>query len=471
MFGHPKPLGVLFMLELWERFSFYGMQGILAYYIYYSAAQGGLGFDKTTALGIVGAYGGSVFLMSILGAWIADRVLGKERTLFGSGILIMLGHIALALLPGAAGLMTGLVLVAVGSGGLKANATAVVGTLYAREDPRRDSGFSIFYMGINIGALFGPLMTGWLQTSYGFHYGFGAAAVGMAIGLAVYAMGRKRFPAEAYRASNRLEGAARKQILPVVGGGLALMALALWIGLATDSLDWIIAGIAVVMAVVFFAMMLRDPETTETERSRVKAFIPLFIGAAMFWTLFQQQFTFIALYSDERLDRRIGSWEFPPSWIQSINSFFVIVFAAVLAGLWLKLGKRAPSSPQKFGMSLVIIGLAYFVFIPFANGAALTPVLVLVAVLFLFTMGELMLSPIGLSLATKLAPSKFPTQMVALNFLASSIGTTLAGTVSKYYDPANEVPYFVTVGAASVLFGVVMLVGAKRISALMRGVL
>jgi POT family proton-dependent oligopeptide transporter len=459
------------MLELWERFSFYGMQGILAYYIYYSAAQGGLGIDKGTALGIVGAYGGSVFLMTILGAWIADRVLGKERTLFSSAVLIMLGHVALALLPGASGLVTGLVLVAVGSGGLKANATAVVGTLYRREDPRRDSGFSIFYMGINIGALFGPLITGWLQTSYGFHCGFGAAAVGMAIGLAVYATGRRRFPAAAYEASNKLEGSERRLILPVVLGGLVVMALALWIGLATDTLDWIIFAIAVIAAIAFFTMMLRDPQTTEVERSRVTAFIPLFLGSAVFWTLFQQQFTFIAVYSDERLNRMIGSWEFPPSWIQSINSFFVIVFAAVLAGIWLKLGKRAPSSPTKFGMALIIIGVAYFVFIPFANGVALTPVLVLVAVLFLFTMGELMLSPIGLSLATKLAPAKFPTQMVALNFLAASIGSTLAGTVAKAYDPTNEVPYFLVVGGASVAVGVLMLLGAKRMSALMRGVL
>ncbi|GAA1351877.1 peptide MFS transporter [Falsarthrobacter nasiphocae] len=462
---------MLFTLEMWERFSFYGLQGILAYYMYYSATEGGLGMDKATALGIVGAYGGTVFLMTIMGAWVADRVLGKERTLFISGILIMLGHVSLALLPGQVGLLIGLIFVAIGSGGLKANATAVVGTLYERKDPKRDAGFSIFYMGVNIGALFGPLVTGWLKDARGFHWGFGAAAVGMAIGLIVYSMGRKRFPEAAYAPADPLEGSQRKLIAPVVVGGFVVMGLALWLGLATDTLDWVIFGVALFAALAFFTVMLRDREVTGEERSRVKAFIPLFVAATLFWSLFQQQFTFIALYSDTRLNRSIGGWEFPASWVQSINAVFVIIFAGVLSAMWTRLGTRAPATPRKFAISLVLIGFAYFVFLPFANGKTLTPVLVLVAVLFLFTMGELLLSPIGLSLATKLAPAKFPTQMVALNFLASSIGTTLAGTVAKYYDPTNEVPYFVSIGLTSVVCGVILFVASKRISALMKGVL
>ena len=470
-FGHPRQLGVLFTLEMWERFSFYGLQGILAYYIYYSAEKGGLGIDRGTALGVVGAYGGTVFLMTIMGAWVADRVLGREKTLFISGILIMLGHLSLALIPGAAGLLIGLVLVAVGSGGLKANATAVAGTLYAREDPRRDAGFSIFYMGVNTGALIGPLVTGWLQTSKGFHWGFGAAALGMAIGLIVYAIRRRKFPEAAYIPSDPLVGSQRKMIAPVILGGFAIMGLALWFGLATDSIDWVVFTVAVVAAIAYFAVMLRDREVTDVERSRVKAFIPLFLASTLFWSLFQQQFTFIAVYSDQRLDRHIGSWEFPASWVQSINSVFVIVFAGVLSVIWTKLGNRAPGTPKKFSMSLVVVGAAYLVFLPFANGTSLTPVLVLVLVLFLFTMAELMLSPIGLSLATKLAPLKYPTQMVALNFLASSIGTTLAGTVSKYYDQHNEVPYFLSVGLTSIAGGVLLFIGSKAVSKRMKGVL
>ena len=197
-------LASLFSVEMWERFSFYGMQGILLYYMYFTAAEGGLGIEQGLAAGLVGAYGGGVYLSTILGAWLADRLFGSEKVLFGSAILIMAGHIALAFVPGIPGLIAGLVLVGVGSGGLKANATALVGSLYREKDERRDAGFSIFYMGINAGALIGPLVTGWLQESQGFHWGFGAAAVGMAVGLVIYALGRKNLPEEAHRVHNPL---------------------------------------------------------------------------------------------------------------------------------------------------------------------------------------------------------------------------------------------------------------------------
>ena len=193
-FGQPRALAHVFGVEMWERFSFYGMQGILLIYMYYSVAEGGLGMNEAVATGIVGAYGGTVYLSTIVGAWLADRVLGSERVLFYSAWVIMAGHIALALLPGFWGLGVGLVLIAFGSGGLKANATAVVGTLYSADDPRRDAGFSLFYLGINLGAFFGPILTGLLQTTMGFHWGFGLAAVGMGIGLLQYAIGRKGLP-------------------------------------------------------------------------------------------------------------------------------------------------------------------------------------------------------------------------------------------------------------------------------------
>ena len=182
-FGHPRPLANLFGVEMWERFSFYGMQGILLIYLYYSAAEGGLGISESTATQIVGAYGGGVYLATIIGGWLADRVLGPERTLFYSAAVVMAGHLALALVPDVAGVGLGLVLIALGSGGVKANASSLVGSLYAEGDDRRDGGFSLFYMGINLGAFAGPLLTGLLQEEWGFHYGFGLAAVGMFLGL------------------------------------------------------------------------------------------------------------------------------------------------------------------------------------------------------------------------------------------------------------------------------------------------
>src|SRR3954449_7407085 len=208
-FGQPRVLANLFGVELWERFSFYGMQGILLIYLYYSVADGGLGISRDTATSIVGAYGGLVYLSTILGAWLADRLLGAERTLFYSAAVVMAGHIALALIPGLAGVGVGLVLIAFGSGGVKANATALVGSLYAEDDERRDAGFSLFYMGINIGAFFGPLLTGLLQDNEGFHYGFGLAAVGMALGLVQYALGRRSLPDETHEVPHPLERSAR----------------------------------------------------------------------------------------------------------------------------------------------------------------------------------------------------------------------------------------------------------------------
>ena len=193
-FGHPRPLANLFGVEMWERFSFYGMQGILLIYLYYSAAEGGLGISEATATQIVGAYGGGVYLATIVGAWLADRVLGPERTLFYAAVVVMLGHIALSTIPGTTGVAVGLVLIALGSGGVKANASSLVGSLYAADDDRRDGGFSLFYMGINLGAFVGPLLTGLLQEDWGFHYGFALAAVGMAAGLVQYSIGRRRLP-------------------------------------------------------------------------------------------------------------------------------------------------------------------------------------------------------------------------------------------------------------------------------------
>src|SRR3954470_5945272 len=221
-FGQPPVLANLFGVELWERFSFYGMQGILLIYLYYSAADGGLGLSQQTATSIVGAYGGAVYLATILGAWAADRLLGPERVLFVSAVGVMAGHISLAVLPGLTGVTVGLILIAIGSGGVKANATSLVGSLYDEHDDRRDAGFSLFYLGINLGALLGPLLTGLLQKNWGFHAGFALAAVGMAIGLVQYAFGRKRLTGAARAVPNPLPPQRR---LPVAGALAAVVVL------------------------------------------------------------------------------------------------------------------------------------------------------------------------------------------------------------------------------------------------------
>jgi POT family proton-dependent oligopeptide transporter len=470
-FGQPGVLANLFGVELWERFSFYGMQGILLIYLYYSAAKGGLGIDEGVATGIVGAYGGAVYLSTILGAWLADRLIGPERTLFYAAVCVMCGHIALALLPGLVGVGVGLVLIALGSGGVKANATSLVGSLYDEHDSRRDAGFSLFYMGINIGALVGPLLTGLLQKEVGFHYGFGAAAVGMAFGLTQYALFRSRLPEETHHVANPLPSGRWVRYVAAAVVVLALIGVLTWLDVITaDRLANIVIGISLVAAIAYFALILGDKQVHGVERSRVLAFIPLFVCNVVFWSLYQQQFTVVTIYADKRLDRNLFGWEMPVSWVNSINPVFIIVLAGVFAALWTKLGDRQPVTPFKFGAGTTLMGIAFFCFLPMPSGENTAPLLGIVGILLVFTLAELLISPVGLSATTKLAPKKFRTQMVALYFLSIALGTALAGTLAGYYDEKSEAPFFIWVGLASVVTGVVVMLASKPIHRLMAGV-
>src|SRR5690349_11423389 len=281
LFGHPVGLVNLFGVELWERFSFYGMLTILGYYLYYSVTEGGLALPKATATGIVGAYGGLVYLSTVLGGWIADRLLGMERTVFYGGVVVVCGHIALAILPGLTGVAVGLVLVALGSGALKANASSLLGTLYEKGDARCDGGFTLFYLGINLGAFIGPLITGLLQTRLGFHYGFGAAAVGMALGLAQYVAFRRNLGDAGKRPPNPLPHEAR---LRAAGIGLAILVVIVVVvltGVVTLATLAPVTTVVIVLAsIAYFAVMLSSPRVSAPERSRVRAFIPLFVANA-----------------------------------------------------------------------------------------------------------------------------------------------------------------------------------------------
>ncbi|CAH0312009.1 Di-/tripeptide transporter [Microbacterium sp. Bi128] len=471
-FGQPWALAHIFGVEMWERFSFYGMQAILLIYMYHSVAEGGLGIDQTVATGIVGAYGGSVYLATILGAWVADRLLGSERVLFYSAIVIMAGHIALAILPGMWGLGVGLVLVAIGSGGLKANATSVVGTLYAPDDARRDAGFSLFYLGINLGAFIGPIVTGALQSSVGFHWGFGAAAVGMAAGLVQYSFGRRALPAASRAVPNPLPASRRGLVVGAAAAAIVVVAVLVLLGvIRADNLAGIVILVVVAASIAYFAVIVSSPAITATERSRVIGFIPLFVVNVGFWSLYQQQFTVLTIYSDERLNRDIFGWEMPISWVNSINPIFVIILSGVFAAIWTRLGSRQPGAPVKFGVGAIVMGAAFLLFLPFANGPAnATPLIAIVGILLVFTIAELFISPPGLSVSTKLAPARFHTQMVALYFLSVALGTSIAGWLAGFYDPRNEVPYFTILGAIAVVLGIALLLAAKPVLALMRGV-
>jgi len=471
-FGHPRGLANLFGVEMWERFSYYGMLGILPIYLYYKVEQGGLGLAQESALGIVGAYGGLVYLSAVIGAWVADRLLGSERTLFYSAVLIMIGHVSLAVLPGLAGIGVGLVCVAVGSGGLKSNATAIVGTLYADGDERRDAGFTIFYMGINLGGFVGPLLTGLAQTEVGFHLGFGLAAIGMALGLTQYAFGRKNLGDKAKEVPNPLPSSQRALAIgAAVAGVAAIVALVLTGVVNPGNLADVVVWVVGVISVIYFLVILTSGKITSDERSRVFSFIPMFIASAVFFSLYQQQFTVVAAYTDQRLDRDLFGWVMPVSWVNSINPVFIIVFAPVLAALWTKLGERQPSTPMKFVLGTVLMGAAFLLFLPMVgSGKNASPILAMAGILFVFTIAELCLSPVGLSLSTKLAPEAFRTQMVALNFLSISFGTAMSGKLAEYYSVDDEAPYFSTVGGVAIGVGILLFLGIPFIRKLMKGV-
>jgi proton-dependent oligopeptide transporter, POT family len=472
LFGHPVGLANLFGVELWERFSFYGMLTILGYYLYYSVTEGGLELPKTTATGIVGAYGGLVYLSTVLGGWIADRLLGMERTVFYGGVVVMCGHIALAIVPGLAGVAVGLVLVALGSGALKANASSLLGTLYEKGDARCDGGFTLFYLGINLGAFIGPLITGLLQTRAGFHYGFGAAAVGMALGLAQYVAFRGNLGTHGRNVPNPLPRSAISWVVGIGAAIIVVIAVAFATGLVKlSNLSQVTTGVIVAASVAYFVVMLTSSKVAAIERTRVRAFIPLFIANAVFWSLFQQIFTVLAVYSDERMNWSIFGWTAPSNWIGSIEPVWIIVLSPLFAIMWTRLGNRAPTTPRKFGYGVIGMGLAFLLFLPMSGttGKAV-PALLVVGIMAVFAVSELLLSPIGLSVTTKLAPEAFRAQMMALYFFSVGLGTSMSGVLARYYDPAHEFAYFGIIGAVAVFAGIVVLVTAPWISRLMEGV-
>ena len=456
-FGHPRGLAVLFTTEMWERFSFYGLRPLLILFMTAALAQGGFGFERNEASAIVGIYASSVYLASLPGGWIADRLLGLRRAIFWGAVLISAGHISIGLSAFAHGrtpFFIGLVLIVLGTGLLKPNISAIVGDLYPEGGARRDAGFSVFYMGINTGAFFGQLVTGILGENVGWHWGFGAAGVGMLLGLFTYtffsrrtlgALGVEpsRHPDPAVDARQKRHGAGWTI------GALAALALVVILAAAgiihldpqaiAKSMTYVLVGIAV----VYFAGILALGGLTGDEKKRIAVIFVLFIFAAIFWAAFEQAPTSLNLFARDFTERRIGSFEVPALWFQSINSLFIIVFAAVFAWIWTTLAGRGIdlSSPTKFALGLVFTAIGFGIMIPaakmiIAGGAATKVSAWWLTVSYLFqTFGELCISPVGLSSMTKLSPRKYVGQMMGIWFLATSVGNLIAGLVGGHVDP------------------------------------
>ena len=477
-FGHPRGLSTLFFTEMWERFSYYGMRAILILYMTapLTGANPGLDMEDGVAKAVYGTYVGLVYLMPVAGGWIADRLIGLRRSVLYGAIVIAAGHYSMAI-PFEATFWLGLGLITIGTGLLKPNISGMVGQLYAEEDTRRDAGFSIFYMGINIGSLMAPLVCGTLGENYHWHWGFGAAGVGMTLGLIQYVLGRKNLRGigeEPEQEATPQERSNAIKVGVIVVGIIAVLIVVLrWLG--QDMVSAVTNSITIFILLVpiwYFRQILGRPGHSAQERDHVRAFVWVFLGAAFFWMVFEQAGSTLTLFADEVTDLSVGSFEIPASWLQSINPLFIVILAPIFSAVWLRWGDRAPRTAVKFGVALVIVGFSFLLLIiPTtayidSDGATQAALWWLITVYLLQTLGELLLSPNGLSATTKLAPTGLLGQFLALWFLATSVGTTVGGQIARVTSD-DPVLSFAVCGGMAVAFGVVMLFMARRISALM----
>ena len=494
VFGHPRGLMTLFFTELWERFGYYGMRALLILYMT-DAARGGLGMDAEISGAIYGLFTFGVYALALPGGWIADRVIGQRQAVFIGGIIIAAGYYSLGLpmlLPGSEiwSFYLGLLLVVLGTGLLKPNVSAIVGGLYENDAPaRRDAGFSIFYMGINIGAFLGPLICGWFAERVDWHLGFSLAGVGMTLGLIQYARGLHYLRGAGELAGESAEpsrvAVARKQLGAGLVGALVLTAALAGLS-ATGAISLTILGFAqatglivVVVAAIYFAMVIAFGCRDSVERQRVFVIFLLFLGAAMFWSGFEQAGSSMNIYARDLTDRMLFGWEVPTTWLQSVNPVFIILLAPVVGLLWVRLGARNPSIPMKFGMGLVLLGIGFLVlawgalYVP--EGAVASPAVGvgmtwLVVTYFFHTVGELALSPVGLSSVTKLSPNRLVGQMMGTWFMGAALGNLVAGLIASRIETLPPQELFTVVASIVVGAGFVFVLFSPLINRMTHGV-
>jgi POT family proton-dependent oligopeptide transporter len=477
-FGHPAGLSTLFFTELWERFGYYGMRALLILFLVAPVAQGGLGLSDLTAGSIYGLYTASVYMASMPGGWLADRFLGQRKAVLLGGTLIAIGYLMLAVADVRV-FYAGLCVVVCGTGLLKPNISTMVGQLYPAGDVRRDSGFSIFYMGINTGALIAPLICGYIGQRIDWHLGFGVAGLGMACGVVQFFFGRGRL-GEAGRQpkplADPIAAAAQRRflrnaILGAVALGATLAALHLTGTMVinalrlVNALGFVLFGIAASV----FSWLLFGPGWSKVERKRFAAILVLFVAACLFWAAYEQAGSSFNLFAERSTANTILGYAFPASWFQSMNSIFIVLLAPVLAWLWIWLGKRQPSSPTKFAMGLTCVGLGCVVLVPAAflasHGARVMPWFLVITYLF-HTIGELCLSPVGLSAITKLAPVRVASLLMGLWFITNSIGNYLAGRLASLYGEVPLPALFGITAGFSLVAALLLFAASKPVSRL-----
>ncbi len=478
--GHPRGLYTLFFTEMWERFSYYGMRALLVLFMV-DAVRGGMGLDDKTATAIYGLYTAAVYLMSLPGGWLADRLWGAQRAVWYGGIIIALGHFTLAL-PLAHTFYLGLVFVVIGSGILKPNMSALVGELYPEGGTRRDAGFTIFYMGVNLGAFIGPMVCGWLAVKMGWHWGFGAAGVGMVLGLIQFKLSRRLLVGAGVERGNP----SPLHLVERVGliGSIVAVVLAVGLGMAgvvkfnPVAIAKAMAYVILAIAVLYFAWVFLFCGLTRIEKERVGVILVLFIASTLFWAGFEQGGSSFNLFAERNTVRNLGGFEIPAAWFQALGPVFIIGFAPVFAWLWVWLARRNldPSIPVKFAWGLLLLAAGFVVMAGAAKvvaaGNKALPMWLIMTYL-IHTFGELCVSPVGLSSVTKLAPRKLVGQMMGVWFLATSFGNLLAGLLAGEFKEENLAGWpvlYLKVTILPVLAGVLLVLFARPIKRWMEGV-
>jgi POT family proton-dependent oligopeptide transporter len=481
--GHPRGLYTLFFTEMWERLSYYGMRALLVLFMVDQVQHGGLGLDDKTATAIYGLYTAGVYLAALPGGWIADRLLGAQRAVWLGGILIAVGHFLLAV-PSASFFFAGLLFVVAGTGLLKPNISALVGALYPEGGARRDAGFTVFYMGINVGAALGPLVCSALGEKLNWHYGFTAAGLGMALGLVQFRLTRHHLGAAGAPPADR--GAATRRdwtlLWTALGVGAVVTVLA-FAGILKLNPVWLAQNTTVVLvglAAAYFLWAFLFAGLTATEKGRLAVIVLLFVSAALFWAGYEQAGSSLNLFAKRHTERLIGAfnWTIPTGWFQILPAVFVIAFAPVAAAVWLALGRRGrnPSLAVKMSLGLLLLA-AGFIVVALAAKRALAQGPVwpswLVLTYLLHVLGELCVSPVGLSSVTKLAPPRLVGQMMGIWFLAASVGNLIAGLfageVTGDNTAAMSAKFLQVVGVVGVT-GVLLLLLNKPVKRWMGGV-
>jgi POT family proton-dependent oligopeptide transporter len=478
---HPRGIYTLYFTEMWERMSYYGMRALLILYMTAELARGGMGLDAATAGAIYGLYTCAVYLVALPGGWISDRLIGPQRAVLIGGIIIAIGHFTLAI-PDTRAFFGGLLLVVLGTSLLKPNASSLVGTLYPEGGARRDAGFTLFYMGVNLGAFIGPIICGLLGERLDWHYGFAAAGVGMVLGLIQYSLTRHHLGDAGLHppAPSRTPGRDWALVATAVAFIGLVAALA---GAGVITLNPVAlakgAGLAILgVAGLWFGWAFLIAKLSGVERKRLAVVLILFFASALFWSGFEQVGSVMNLFADRHTNRHILGWEIPAGWFQSVNALLILLLAVPVSRLWLHLARRnaLPSLAVKFAAGLILLA-AGFIVMHFAARATLlhgrVSGLWLCTTYLLHTIGELFLSPVGLSAVTKLAPARLASQTMGIWFLATALGNLLAGLLAGGMDPeqATSMPtQFLHVALIAAAGGLVLLACAPLIKKLMPGI-